>query len=100
VDLHESLHSFGGKKKKRQSDKRTGAQNPSILGYTWIIPLILSPQTGGTEGWTEFLRDDFSMMERLGWSARWLFWLGVACRMRLNATFVRFETQAARLISF
>jgi hypothetical protein len=39
-----SIH-FGEKKEKRQSDKRTGVWNPSILGYRLIIPPILSAQT-------------------------------------------------------
>jgi len=34
-----SIH-FGGKKEKRQPDKRTGVRNPSILGYELIIPPI------------------------------------------------------------
>jgi len=39
-----------GKKKKRQPDKRTGVQNPSILRYGLIIPPILSAQTQGIKG--------------------------------------------------
>jgi hypothetical protein len=37
--MYNSIH-FGGKKEKRQPDKRTGVWNPSILGYASILPPI------------------------------------------------------------
>jgi hypothetical protein len=37
--MYNSIH-FGGKKEKRQPDKRTGVWNPSILGYASILPRI------------------------------------------------------------